>query len=182
MKYDLNYYYQMLKMYSSTAEQISKIRWEFVKSISPKIVLDYGCGVGYFKAYAPKDTIIDTFDILPVPQTSILHDHYNLVTFWDVLEHENWGNLERNPDIAMDKVFDITDFVAITVPILPEEKEFLNWKHRKPDEHKFYFSIDILKRFFSVRGFKLIKDGFPESIMREDIYSALYGKKNNTSE
>ena len=181
MKYDINYYYQMLKMYSSTAEYICKIRWDFVKDISPKIVLDYGCGVGFFKAFAPKDIIVDTYDILPVPQTSILHNHYDLITFWDVLEHENWGNLERNQDIEMDKIFDMANYIAITVPILPEEKDFLIWKHRKPEEHKFYFSIDTLKRFFSVRGFKLIKDGFPECNIREDIYSALYGKKINIS-
>jgi hypothetical protein len=163
-------------MYSSSAEQINKVRWDFVSEVHPKLVLDYGCGCGFFKAYAPIGVVVDTFDIIPIPQTGILHEYYDLVTFWDVLEHENWGNLERNPDLAMDKLFDRTNFVALTVPILPTQKDFITWKHRKPDEHKFYFSIDILNRFFSVRGFFLIKSGFPECPPREDIYSALYGR------
>ena len=163
-------------MYSSTAERICTIRWSFIESIKPELVLDYGSGCGFFKSFAPNGVTIDTYDIMPVPQTGILHKYYDLVTFWDVLEHENWGNLERNKDIAMDSIFDITNYVAITLPILPEHKDFVTWKHRKPDEHKFYFSIDVLKRFFSVRGFKLIKDGYPEKVLREDIYSALYGR------
>jgi hypothetical protein len=176
IKYDVNYYYHLLKIHSGSAEKINNIRWDFVKEINPKLVLDYGCGCGFFKAFAPEGITVDTYDILPVPQTGILHDFYDLITFWDVLEHENWGNLERNPSLVMDSMFDRTNFVALTVPILPPEKEFLTWKHRKPNEHKYYFSIDILNRFFSVRGFIKISSGYPENIMREDIYSALYGR------
>jgi hypothetical protein len=176
MIYDLDYYYHMLKNYSGTAKQINEIRWDFVKDVNPKLVLDYGCGCGFFKAYAPLGITVDTTDIMPIPQTGIKHEYYDLITFWDVLEHENWGNLERNYDIGMEKVFDITNYIALTLPILPEGEDFLNWKHRKPAEHKFYFSKDILNRFFSVRGFKLIKSGNPEAILRQDIYSALYGK------
>jgi len=167
----------MLRMYSSTAEQICKIRWDFVAQIKPQLVLDYGSGCGFFKAYAPSNITIDTFDIMPIPQSGINHQYYDLVTLWDVLEHENWGNLERNFDIQMEKIFDITNYIALTVPILPEGQDFLNWKHRKPEEHKYYFSIDILNRFFSVRGFKLVNSGYPECVLRKDIYSAIYGKK-----
>lgn len=176
MLYDINYYYQLLKNYSATAGQINKLRWDFVKDVKPRLVLDYGSGCGFFKAFAPTNVKVDTFDIMPVPQTGIIHDKYDLITFWDVLEHENWGNLERNEDIAMDKCFDITKYVATSLPILPKGKDFKTWKHRKPGEHKFYFSIDTLDRFFSLRGFKKIKEGYPEKVLREDIYSALYGR------
>jgi len=177
MKYDIAYYYGMLKNYSSTAEQICKIRWDFVNQIQPHLVLDYGSGCGFFRAYAPEGVQVDTFDIMPVPQTGVLHSYYDLITLWDVLEHENWGNLERNFEIQMERVFDITSHIALTVPILPEGGDFLTWKHRKPEEHKYYFSIDTLNRFFSVRGFKLLKSGYPENVLRKDIYSALYGQK-----
>ncbi len=178
ISYDINYYYSLLKSHCSTAEYINKVRWDFISDIKPKLVLDYGCGCGFFKVFAPKNIIVDTYDIMPVPQTGILHEYYNVVTLWDVLEHENWGNLERNPKIEMDRIFDITDYVALTVPILPEDKDFITWKHRKPDEHKFYFSVDILNRFFSVRNFKLLKSGYLESKYREDIYSTLYKRIN----
>jgi len=167
----------MLRMYSSTAEKICKIRWDFVSQIKPQLVLDYGSGCGFFKAFSPPNIKVDTFDIMPVPQSGICHQYYDLVTLWDVLEHENWGNLERNFEIAMERIFDITNYVALTVPILPEGKDFLSWYHRKPEEHKYYFSIDTLNRFFSVRGFKLLKSGYPECELRKDIYSALYAKK-----
>jgi len=176
--YDIHYFYHLLKIYSSTAEEICRIRWGFVKEITPKLVLDYGSGVGFFKAFAPDGIEVNTFDVMPVPQTGVLHSYYDLITFWDVLEHEDWGNLERNPDIEMDRLFDMTDYVATTLPILPEDKDFATWKHRKPGEHKYYFSIDTLDRFFSIRGFKRIKSGYPECKIRQDIYSALYEKIN----
>ena len=177
MKYDINYFYHLLKIYSSTAEQINKIRWSFVSNIEPKVVLDYGCGCGFFKAFAPDNIEVDTYDIMPIPQTGIIHKHYDLITFWDVLEHEDWGNLERNYDLEMEKVFDITHYVAVTVPILPANKDFINWKHRKPGEHltRFENKEEVIK-FFRIRNFKLIKCGMPECPPREDIWSFLFKK------
>jgi len=174
--YDINYYYNMLRMYSSTAEQICNIRWDFVQKIEPKYVLDYGSGCGFFKAFAPKGVVVDTYDIIQVPQTGITREHYDLITFWDVLEHEDWGNLERNHSLPMERLFDKADYIALSLPILPENKDFVTWKHRKPGEHQYYFSIDTLNRLFSIRGFKLVKSGYPECSIREDIYSALYGR------
>ena len=52
IKYDLNYYYHLLKLHSTHAEEINICRWTFVKDIDPKIVLDYGSGCGFFKSYS----------------------------------------------------------------------------------------------------------------------------------
>jgi hypothetical protein len=41
--YDINYWNKMIRQNSTSAELISRIRWDFVSMVKPKIVLDYGC-------------------------------------------------------------------------------------------------------------------------------------------
>lgn len=169
--YDQDYYYMLLKANSSTAERINSIRWEFVAKAHPKVVLDYGAGVGWFKAFAPPGVTVDTFDIGPYPTTGIRHDAYDLVTMWDVIEHiPNFNDLKGVLSKARN--------VALSVPILPEGKELRKWKHCKPDEHLHYFTVRILDEIFRCYGFEKIAQGTPECVLREDIISLLYAKNN----
>jgi len=160
-----------------TAKVINELRWNFVEEIKPKTVLDYGAGLNLLKDFKPKGTVVDTYDIgdFPIQYTGIRHSHYDLIFLCDVLEHI--------PDfLVLDSLFQMTDYVFVTVPILPFGKNLDGWKHLKyqTGEHLHYFTERSLDLFFQVRGFKLIKSGYPEteSGIREDIYSALFRKKS----
>jgi len=165
--YDYEYFYNMLRMYSPTAKEICRIRWEFVKDAEAKTVLDYGSGCGFFKAFAPRDIKVDTTDLMPVPQTGIVHDHYDLITFWDVLEHI--------PDLtSMKDIMSKADFVAASVPIKPPGMLWKNYKHFKPGEHIHHFQQDYLEAVMELFNFTLVKSGTPECPPREMIGSFLF--------
>jgi len=170
MKYDCEYFYNMLRLYSKTAEHICNVRWNFVKEIKPDTVLDYGSGCGFFKAFAPKDISVDTFDIMPVPITGITRDRYDLVTFWDVLEHI--------PDFnVIIPVLSLTSYVAVTVPIKPPRMKWKNYKHYKPLEHIHHFTEESLETLFDSFGFSMIRSGTPECPPRQYIHSFLFKRK-----
>jgi hypothetical protein len=174
-QYNKKYWKLMTKLNIRTGEIINKTRWSFVKKANPKIVLDYGAGLCLLGKYAPENVIVDTFDIgnFPVEYTGIRHKIYDLVFFCDVLEHI--------PDFRiLDDVFSKTKYVFVSVPILPKGKNLKGWRHFKysTGEHLHYFTKESLDLFFRVRGFKLIKSGYPEVDcgVRKDIYSVLYKK------
>lgn len=172
MIYNLDYYENMLRMYSKSAEQISKIRWDFISEVNPSRVLDYGCGCGWFRAYRPDYIVVDTYDIGGYPQTGIILEKYDVVCFWDVLEHlDNFSEIEE--------ILCNTNYVAITVPIKPSNIKLEEWKHFKPGEHLHYFNKKMLDVFFKKYGFKRIKEGQPECPPRQDINSFLYKKEVN---
>lgn len=172
MRYNEDYYYNLLRMQTKYAQKIANIRWEFVRECSAQFVLDYGCGVGFFKAFAPPGIQVDTYDIGPYVMTGIKRNKYDLSCFWDVIEHVDW---KKRPDMRMEKVFAASRYVAIALPIMPEEKKLEEWKHWKPKEHLIRFkSIDRIISFFKNRGFKLIKMEDIENPPREDIYDFLF--------
>ena len=144
--YDINYYEGMLRNYSATAEMITKIRWDFVSHVEPKSVLDYGSGVGWFRAFRPEGIVVDTYDIASFVQTGIQREVYDLVCFWDVLEHiPNFG--------VIDGLLDSTMFVAVTVPVCPSKQRLEDWKHFKPNEHLHYFTQESLDGVFDKSDF-----------------------------
>jgi hypothetical protein len=167
MIYGLDYYENMLRRYSLTAERISKLRWEFIRKLDPKIVLDYGSGVGWFRAFRPSNIDVDSFDIGDYPQTGICHSKYDVVCLWDVLEHLK--SLSEVEDILQS-----TRYVALTTPIKPKGVDWNSWKHFKPGEHLQYFSVPLLKRAFGKYGFKMVESGYVECPPREDILSAIF--------
>jgi len=173
--YNLGYYEDMLKNYSETAKKICSIRWEFIAATNPKTVLDYGSGVGWFRAFRPKGLAVDSFDIAKFPQTGINHKRYDLVCLWDVLEHlESFSEIEA--------LLHSAKFVATTVPILPSGKRIDGWKHFKPGEHIKVFTHDTINALFNKYDYVLIKKGQPECPPREDIWSFLYGKSGLVQE
>jgi len=170
--YNLGYYEIMLRQNSGTAEKINKIRWDFVKEINPKVVLDFGCGVGWFRAWRPEGIEVDTHDIGPFPQTGIVHIEYDLITLWDVFEHL------PNFDLIW-RLLDKSKYCALSIPVLPKGKRLDTWKHFKPGEHLHYFTEEQLDMLFGRYGFEKIKRGMPEckpAGPREDIVSLLYKK------
>jgi hypothetical protein len=157
----------MLRIYTKSAEHICKVRWEFVKDLKAKYVLDFGSGCGFFKAFAPPGINVDTYDIMPVPITGIRRNRYDLVTFWDVLEHISDFNEILN-------IFKMTKYVAITVPIKPAKMKWKDYKHYKPLEHIHHFTDESIGTLMGSLRYKLLKRGSPECPPRQYIESFLF--------
>jgi len=166
------------RRYEETAEQVNRARWDFVAEFGFQTVLDYGCGLGFLAVFAPEGITVDSFDIGTTedgqryPQTGIVHPHYDCVFFMDVLEHI------PNP-LILNPVFAMTDFVCVSVPMLPDGADMASWKHNKlrEAEHIHYFTRKSLEQFFAVRGFARVKEGRPEEVVRQDIYSAVFQRE-----
>jgi len=170
MKYDIDYYLNLLRIHTATAKQINDLRWNFLSehiNIKKPTVLDYGCGVGWFAAFKPVGAIVDTFDIMPVPQTGIKHEHYDILTLWDVLEHI--------PDFTeLKPILNICDYVALTIPMKPKDKEWNEWKHFKPSEHLHYYDKELLCAMFKVFHFNLKISDMRECPPRADVHSFIF--------
>jgi hypothetical protein len=170
LKYDLEYFELMLRQNSKTAEEICQIRWKWIEQINPKIVLDYGSGVGWFRAWRPQGVEVFTYDIGKYPQTGIKLKIYDIVCFWDVLEHiEEFKRIEP--------ILRIANHVALSIPLLIDEQQLSIWKHFKPGEHLHYWNQRTLDAFFEKYGFELLKKGNPECPPRVDIGSFLYERR-----
>jgi len=172
MIYDINFYEKTLRQNSATAEFINFIRWDWVEQCHAKTVLDYGCGAGWFRAFRRNGATVDSFDIMPVPQTGINHNEYDLVCFWDVIEHL--------PDLAIaEDLIRRSRYTAMTIPIMPDDVELKTWKHYKPGEHLHYFTVDGIHDWMRNLNRKLIKVGQPECPPRTDVWSFLYEKDSS---
>lgn len=165
--YDIEYYENMLRNYSKTAEEICTIRWKWIEELNPKIVLDYGSGVGWFRAYRPKGVEVYSYDIAPVPQTGILMQIYDVCCFYDVLEHI--------PDFsAIESILRLSNHVVISIPMKPTDIDLSVWKHFKPGEHLHLVEKDTLIAIMKKYKFELIKSGMPECPPRKDIHSFIF--------
>ena len=174
VSYSCDYYHNLLRIQSSTAKLIADIRWDFVKDINAKTVLDYGCGVSFFKAFALPSVKVDNYDIMPIPMTGITRQGYDLVCFFDVLEHHDHN---KTPDKGIEEAIQMGNYVAIVVPILPIGQDFKTWKHNKKGEHLYRFNtMDAVEHFFRQRGFELVKISKAECVLRQDIVSFLFRK------
>ena len=170
MKYEIDYYEKMLRQYSETGEKIAQIRWRFISEINPRIVLDYGSGVGWFRAWRPPGIEVDSYDIGPVPQTDIRLIMYDVTCFWDVLEHVPSTKI-------LEPVFSLSRHIALTVPIKPTRTSLLDWKHYKPGEHLHYFTHDSIQDLLGGYGFDLLRESKAECPPRTDIHSFLFKKR-----
>lgn len=174
--YDLNYYENLLRIHSATAEEISKKRWHFIEQgiylphrLTEGVkVLDYGSGVGWFRAFRPHWATVWSYDIGLYPQTGIDIVAYDVICFWDVLEHiRDFKEIE--PILALSK------HVACTVPIVPEDGLKM-WKHFKPGEHLHYFTAESLIALFDKFGFTPLVQDDIECPPRIDVTTFLFGR------
>jgi hypothetical protein len=130
----------------------------------PQRILDVGYGNGAFMAAA--STLIPYVagcDLSPYPVPSGCHrvesltaDVYDVVTFFDSLEHFDDITIIKNLKCK---------YVFISVPWCPTtdaaSPTFLNWYHRRPDEHLWHFNKESLLAFFDEYGYKPVLEGLP---------------------
>ena len=175
--YDLEYYEKMLREYSKTAEEISKTRWKTLRQRFPKArrVLDFGGGVGWFRAWRPEVMEVHCYDIADVPQTGLNTGPYDVVCFWDVLEHL------YDFDLALATMGMITMGICITVPLFSgESSELQGWKHYKPNEHLTLFTLESLDELVNQEfSFDRIWNGPLECPPRVDIETVIYRRRKD---
>ena len=151
----------------------------------PNSILDVGYGNGAF-LNAAKNIINNCsgFDIsdFPLPdditiENSMYEKHFDVICFFDSLEHFD--------DISViDKLK--CDYVFISVPWCHNlsDEWFLNWYHRRPNEHLWHFNDISLVNFFKENGFECIyKSNFEDTIRKNitcngysNILSAVFKK------
>lgn len=136
---------------------------------TPNSILDIGYGNGDFletctnvisKCYG--------YDLseYPVPDKVVKLDSLNIevdvITMFDVLEH-------------FDNIYDIKNFnckyIYLSLPNCDYKSDewFDTWKHRKPNEHLWFFNQESLMTFMKEVGFECVSISFIEDIIRKDL-------------
>lgn len=136
----------------------------------PNKILDVGYGQGHFldvaKKIIPNCFGSDVTKECPIPNgcsfvENIYEDYYDIVTFFDVLEH-----FENIYDIKNLK----TKYICISMPWCNYKNSewFENWKHRRPDEHLWFFDESSLINFMIEIGFQKMNVCNIEDVIRKD--------------
>lgn len=136
-------------------------------------LLDVGYGNGAFLSVANK-TIPECYgsDIsndYKLPDgikyvNNIIDKHYDVVTFFDVLEHFK--------DIDVIKELKCK-YVCISLPLCHNYSDewLLQWKHLRPNEHLWHFNGESLKVFMTRMGYQQLCCGNIEDVIRGSKYS-----------
>ena len=125
------------------------------------------------RAFQPDWANVDTYDVMPVIQTGIRENHYDLLMLYDVLEHI--------PDfMEILPILQKAIFVVVSVPIKPSRMPWKAYKHFKPGEHLHYFTHDLLVHIFDTMEFRVIAKGQPECPPREDVWTYIFRRKNES--
>ena len=173
-KYDVEYVDTRYNSYGYKGHQMSGIRLGFlVASIGriPKSVLDVGYGNGDFLLLCRnyiKDCYGHDVSNYPLPDgvkftENILNDFYDVICFFDVLEHFEEIDFVKNLNC---------NYIFISVPWCHNFSEdwFLEWKHRRPDEHLWHFNKESIINFFNDNGFELVNVSNVEDIIRKNEF------------
>ena len=189
IEYNVNYINDRYVKYGILSDEMSFLRLGFILGgVKEEIrsILDIGYGNGAFLRVA-NNLIPNCYgnDIsgFPLPENVIFVDNifnnsYDVITLFDVLEH--FENIEFVKDLKC-------KYICLTVPWCHffSEDWFMNWKHRRYDEHLWHFNSDSLDHFMQNMGFIRISNhsNLEDSIRKTDfnypnILTCLYKKIN----
>jgi hypothetical protein len=168
--YNIDYIDKRYNTYGEKGPQISGLRLGYLVGILgylPKSILDIGYGNGDFLKICRNS--IDSYgsDIsgYPIPEgvtyvDNIFDRHYDVISFFDVLEHFEEINFIK--DLKC-------NYIYISVPWCHylNDQWFMNWKHRRPDEHLWHFNQKSIENFFNEMGYKMIQSSNFEDIIRK---------------
>ena len=186
-EYDVDYVNERYNQYGEKGPQMAGLRLGYligVLGFVPKSILDIGYGNGDFlkvcqqgieKCYG--NDISD----YPVPDgvtfvENIFNKNYDIISMFDVLEHFEDINFVKDLDCS---------YVYVSLPWCHNfsDEWFLNWKHRRPDEHLWHFNDKSIKLFFDEMGFDLLNYSNIEDIIRKptdentNILTCIFKKK-----
>lgn len=160
------------------------------------MVLDIGCCVGEFIRYAEPHYRCVGFEPNLVALKEAMHrtrseivsnlngNHtFDCVTMFDVIEH-----IQEPVELLkhISSILTPGGIVAVTTPDSTcfgvSTSEYRSWKHWKPREHLFLYSITSLELLFEKVGFDVVHTGAEESFIRpgnlnEDIFTCVAQKK-----
>lgn len=185
--YDIQYISERYDKYGIYNDEMSFLRVGFMYGvIKEKInkILDVGYGNGSFLKVC--NLSIDNCygnDVSGYPLADnfgfvedICEDEYDVISFFDVLEH--FEDIEFVKNLK-------TKYIYISVPWCHffSEQWFMNWKHRRFDEHLWHFNPNSLDKFMLGMGYKLISNhsNIEDSLRTpefnyENILSCIYKK------
>lgn len=149
---------------SGVNEEVQGIRHKTVFDViqSGKL-LDFGCGSGAFLHYIQLNGYeAKGYDINPhsaYSDISVLFEDYDIVTFWDVLEHlSEPGKIIRGIG---------AEYVFVCTPNRDDwAGKITEWHHYYPGEHVHYFTQDSLICLLMEAGYEPVGVHYRESLLR----------------
>jgi hypothetical protein len=171
--YDVQYVKERYDTYGELNNHISYLRLGYIiGSIKEPInsILDVGYGNGAFLKTCKKSIAnCYGFDIsnYNIPEGVVftndwLNQDVDVVTFFDVLEHFEDPYIIRNLK---------TKYITISVPWCHYESDewFKQWKHRRPNEHLFFFNEKNIYNFANSTGYKVLNFINLEDTIRKSV-------------
>lgn len=136
-------------------------------------ILDVGFGNGdflrasqnCFDVCAGNDLIYDYLPEGCVKQEDITKKYYDIITFYDSLEHFNDINIIKELNCR---------YIIVSVPNCKNGENdswFESWKHRKPNEHLHHFNKNSLSAFMKHSGYKVLNTSYVEDVIRKSSES-----------
>lgn len=156
----------------STTEAMSYLRLALIEremgfdALAQARVLELGPGAGVMMNVMRRHCrSVDGFDLAPtkfatIDDTEAKRRSWDLLVACDVLEH--FPNVESLFDYQF-------DWAYISTPCRPEAidwNELTGWRHFKPNEHLWYFSLEELRAWFDARGCEVRYAGHAEDLIR----------------
>jgi len=169
--YDKNYIDTGYGKLVQLTDEMAYLRLGYIIGVIGRVplsVLDVGYGTGDFLKVCNR--IVDRCaghdlfrDLLPAGcdfVQDITAQHYDVVTFFDSLEHY--------PDIDFVQKLNC-NYVVVSLPWCHNTSDewFSTWKHRKPDEHLHHFDLSSLTNFMRSQGFRLVGNSNVEDTIRK---------------
>lgn len=175
IEYDQKYVDVRYNNYGELTNYMSHLRLGLIVGSIGKIpnsILDVGYGNGSFlqtcSSIVPKCFGYDVSGVKLSDKIQIVDDifssHYDVITFFDSLEHCE--------DIYFLDKLDC-DYLCVSVPWCHNfsDEWFRDWKHRRPDEHLWHFDQDSLKTFVESQGFAIMNSTNIEDSIRKTNHS-----------
>jgi 2-polyprenyl-3-methyl-5-hydroxy-6-metoxy-1,4-benzoquinol methylase len=143
-------------------------------------VLDIGAGAGTFvKTARSWGFAAMGFDVMPktvehLKATGAFADNpdgFDVVTFWDSLEHI------RAPESVL-KHINAGALVLVAIPIMDDINKVRESKHYKPGEHLYYFTDAGFVEYMQMHGFRLIERSTHETDAGREAIGAFAFRKD----
>ncbi len=172
-EYNVDYINERYNQYGEKGPQMAGLRLGYligVLGFVPRSILDIGYGNGDFLKVCQQgieECYGNDISGYSVPDgvtfvENIFNKSYDVISMFDVLEHFEDINFVKDLDC---------DYVYVSLPWCHNfsDEWFLNWKHRRPDEHLWHFNLTSITNFFNEMGFELLNYSNIEDIIRKPI-------------